>query len=126
MRVLEKGLEEQLSKHINQREIDCQCDKCKITIVDQDTIDSFELFRADISDIGQKDTPLSISSGYRCYDHNQEVPYHANLSMHQVAALDIICPHRFPLDVFAERAKKYFNFVKTYTNPDRIHGDKRR
>lgn len=120
MRIIKKGLNIQLSPHLNQSEIDCNCDRCGITIIDDDLIEAFERFRESLGGI-----PLFISSGYRCEAHNKDLESSAELSMHQLFALDILKPHKIDYVKFQIETINHFNFVMHYYNPERVHVDMR-
>ena len=120
MRVIKKGLNIQLSPNLNQDEIDCKCDRCDITIIDKKTIEAFEKLREALGNV-----PLTINSGYRCEAHNKETHGHAELSMHQLFALDILKPDLIDFTKFEIEAINHFNFVKHYYLPSRIHVDMR-
>jgi len=124
--IIKKGAERQLTPHLNSRELDCSCDVCKHTPIDMSLAQCFEKLRRAICALLGRDTPLIIKSGHRCQAHNQEVEGASELSMHMVAAMDILCPEDVDVDLFAQLAKQSgFNFVLRYYDIPRIHVDNR-
>ena len=126
IQIIEKGINKQLSTHLNSNEIDCECNQCFHTPIDWNLVESFETLRKAVSLRLKKDTPLLVSSGHRCMLHNREVKGASPLSMHMVAAMDIICPNEMDVEEFAILAKQSgFTFVQRYFDIPRIHVDNR-
>lgn len=125
MYIIKKGIEKPLSSHLNSREIDCKCDECEHTVIDDEAVKSFEKLREAVSCQLIKETPLTISSGNRCHTHNKTVEG-AKLSMHMIFAMDILCPPAMDVETFAILAKQSgFNYVQRYFDVPRIHVDNR-
>lgn len=67
---------EQLTKHINAREIRCKCGKMHATLYDAETLNRIEKLIcavADYHNTTSENTHIYISSGYRCADHDKAV-----------------------------------------------------
>lgn len=67
---------EQLTKHINSREIRCKCGKMHATLYDTETLDKIEKLISAVADYHNAtpdNTHIYISSGYRCPDHDKAV-----------------------------------------------------
>lgn len=67
---------EQLTKHINAREIRCKCGKMHATLYDTDTLNKIEQLISAVADYYNatpENTHIFISSGYRCPDHDKAV-----------------------------------------------------
>lgn len=68
--------------------------------------------------------PITITSGYRCPDHNKAVGGVANSQHLYGAAADIVCG--LPLDQFAVEVQKIgFSYVQPYPSMNFIHVDMR-
>lgn len=67
---------EQLTKHINAREIRCKCGKMHATLYNTDTLNKIEQLISAVADYHNttpENTHIIISSGYRCHDHDKAV-----------------------------------------------------
>lgn len=67
---------EQLTKHINAREIRCKCGKMHATLYDTDTLNKIEQLISAVADYYNatpEKTHIFIASGYRCPDHDKAV-----------------------------------------------------
>lgn len=67
---------EQLTKHINAREIRCKCGKMHATLYDTDTLNKIEHLISAVADYYNatpEKTHIFLSSGYRCPDHDKAV-----------------------------------------------------
>lgn len=67
---------EQLTKHINAREIRCKCGKMHATLYDTETLNKIEQLISAVADYHNttsENTHIYISSGYRCPEHDKAV-----------------------------------------------------
>ena len=89
-----KGSGERLSKNFKAYEFDCRCDECTETKIDLDLVTRLQLLRDRLSEERGEDTPIHITSGYRCEAHNAAVGG-AKASYHMcivAGAADIVVP----------------------------------
>ena len=113
-----KSLDLRLSEHLMLNEIHCKCKRkdCITTHLDFRIIQGFEALRASC---GHK--PITITSAFRCGEHNQTVGGRA-LSRHLFgAAIDMIPPEGIELKSFQYRASKLFDYVQAYNDEGFIH-----
>lgn len=118
IKVLKKKSNIQFSKHINSNEFDCKCSykNCAYILCHPKLLEYFEKFR---TSCGNK--PISITSGFRCQKHNEDVGGRPN-SYHTIGlALDMIPAKSMPIDEFAYRASAFFDKVITYKDKNFIH-----
>ena len=91
-----------LSKHLRSTEIECRCGcgfGSKFGDISCQVVEDFELIRKMVSKYRNEDTPLTITSGCRCEEHNKAIGG-AVQSRHLVCdALDIACPD-MPYEAF--------------------------
>lgn len=76
IRILPYDSNEQLTPHINAREIRCKCGKQHETHIDVDMLEKIENIINDIADfegVKPSDVKIYISSGYRCRQHDINV-----------------------------------------------------
>lgn len=62
-----RGEDVRLSKNFHLREYECKCGKCQETLVDMDHVEKLQKLREDLA------TPITITSAYRCEEHNKNV-----------------------------------------------------
>lgn len=100
IRRLQRGAGEQLSLHINQREVDCKCahPECTFTLLDTDLIDALETLRLVVG-------YLSFDDVYRCPRHNAETPGSAPSGQHPLGTAADIKTALSPADT-ADAAEK--------------------
>lgn len=131
-----------LTEHFSRSEFACQGDNCcgHSSPVHRSLPNALEILRRRVSDHLGKDTPLIISSGFRCITHNEEVQKEYNReykpfsskSRHMLAdAVDVMCPKGMSIGVFKRLAEPclfleeamYFGGIGIYNN--RLHLDLR-
>lgn len=113
---LKKGERNQLTAHLNQSEVDCQCKRadCTTTVVDTAALALFEVVR-NIAGSG-----VNINSWYRCPAHNAEVGGAGESQHVEGAAMDISPVKRrwTPTDASVIRnTLKDYGGVGVYTTP---------
>jgi hypothetical protein len=117
--VIPKDKETMLSPNVSHKEFRCKCDSefCNFTLFNSDLFDRFEKLRK------LCDSPIKITSGFRCVLHNSKTESSARKSKHCIGqALDLIAPERYSLDTFVGMAKQAgFDFIKIYPEDRRIH-----
>lgn len=67
---------EQLTPHINAREIRCKCGRSHSTLYDQETLEKIETLISEVAryyNTTPENTHIFISSGYRCKNHDVAV-----------------------------------------------------
>lgn len=119
MILLKKGSRKRLSNNLVTNELDCKCTNisCTRTLVHPAVISMFEILREKL------DTPLTITSGFRCSLHNLNVGGKA-VSRHTAGmAIDIICPELINFDDFYSICNSVFPFVLAYKNSNFCHCD---
>lgn len=93
----------QITDHFSTREFRCPC--CRELRLDADVCVALEQLRAEAGRMLAKDTPLTISSGYRCPVHNAEVKDAVKDSEHtRGVAADVITPAGMHTRTFAAAA----------------------
>jgi len=124
LRILKKGSNIRLSKHLNQREIDCNCEdiRCHYTLIDERVIQLFEKLREAVG------YPIYISSGFRCQKYNEhEKVLGTARSKHTMGyAIDIRPKEGTQFFNLLRAAEKIFPFVLEYKNDYFIHCDIRK
>lgn len=118
LEIIPKASIDPISTNINAREIACQCDDqfCTHTIYSPELLHRFELLRYDM---GSK--PLTITSGFRCWNHNQLVSG-LDTSFHLVGtAMDILCPDWINYDEFYKRCWSQFDVCISYKRQKFVH-----
>ena len=116
--LIEKGSDTPISKHLSQSELDCNCSDpfCNFTLFNQSVVDSFELTRVEF------DSPIRITSFFRCQSHNFNVGGSENSNHMKGLAVDLK-PINGNLDDLEKIARKYFKFViryKTFLHCDNL------
>ena len=103
------------------KEFKCRCDyeHCKCTIINEELIEAFETFRLFI------DTPIVVTSGYRCSAHNMDIGG-KSVSQHQAGrAIDILYKNIeevYTISTTIYIAKQSgFNYVKYYSDERFFH-----
>lgn len=127
-----KGDDIQLSKNFNSKEFDCQCTRpaCVEQRISIDLVEKIELIRKEINQ------PLTITSGFRCFNHQQDLKDKgtvstviAQKSTHVLGdAVDIKIPKNNTIDTFLERCEKHFESIgiaKTFLHLDLRKGKRR-
>jgi len=107
-------------------EMKCKCtyEACRAVIISTRLVDAYEKFRKKIG------LSCTISSGYRCPQHNKDVGG-SEKSRHQTGeAMDILfskkIAEKFTLPEFIKIASESgFTFIKEYEGIKRIHADVR-
>jgi len=120
MMILTKNDAKQISDNLNSREIDCKCayDHCTRTLMDVDVVERFENLRLALGD-----QPLTITSGFRCSNHNYDEGG-KDLSRHMMGrAIDIKCPDDIQFRRFYNACKIWFPFVLAYPKLGFCHCD---
>jgi hypothetical protein len=86
-RNIEADLRRRVSEHFEAWEFRCRCLSCHLTLIDEDMLAMLQAVR------GAMKTPLSLSSAYRCPEHNRSLANANPYSWHQVGkAVDIMLP----------------------------------
>ena len=67
IKLYQRGEDVQLTKNFSLSEFECKCKRCDNTKVDQDHVDKLQQLRDDLG------SSISITSGYRCPEHNADV-----------------------------------------------------
>lgn len=67
MITFKKSENKQLSKHFNSKEFECKCKVCDEQIVSEVLLEKLEQVRE------RYGKPISVTSGYRCPDHNKTI-----------------------------------------------------
>lgn len=109
-----KGNSYALSDNLNQKEIDCRCDRkeCHQTLIHEDVIQAFQATR---DEYGYR---LIVTSGFRCQDHNRDV--HGSPSSFHTSgmAIDLTAENIHELH---DIAKRHFDTVILYEKQNFIH-----
>ena len=114
--VFKRGQNVQLTDHFHLKEFECPCGACKYTLVDLDHVDRLEKLRKIFN------RSITISSGFRCGEHNKEVGGAKN-SQHLLGiATDISIPNATPWEVYCA-STPIFDGVGIYD--DFVHVDSR-
>lgn len=92
----------ELSPHFDTSEFRCKC--CGELILDLDLVAALEAVRAYVSKIRQRDTPLNVTSGYRCAKHNKAIGGVKNSDHTRGIAADVATPTTMLTVIFAEAA----------------------
>jgi uncharacterized protein YcbK (DUF882 family) len=90
-----KGIKLQLTKNFWLHEFECKCKdpNCKVTIIDMDHVNKLQSKRDELQQ------PMTITCGYRCKKHNEEVGG-ATKSLHRTGqATDIAVLNKSPDEV---------------------------
>jgi hypothetical protein len=105
-----KGSTKKLSAHLSASEFDCKCNQygCKRTLVVGITIVDYENTRIEFG------KPLTIRSGYRCYNHNYDTGGVGDSKHKYGLAIDIAPSNVADLDELEKIAEKYFDVVIKY------------
>lgn len=115
-----KGDRTWLSENFKACEMDCKCNRCSDTLIDDKLIDILQKVRTHIG------KPLNINSGYRCPEHNREVGG-ASRSYHMKGmAADVMASGVKPIEIakYAESIGVkgiglYSNFVHLDTRTEK-------
>lgn len=104
-----KGENVQLSKNLNQSEMDCHCgsDVCQFTIID----DSFVRFFQSLRD--NWGSGIRINSGFRCQKHNENVGG-VSSSFHTKGMAGDLFPLNGEFEDFDFACRYHFKYVKKY------------
>lgn len=78
-----KGQNIKLSTNFHLREFECNCNNCVEVIVDLDHVEKLQQLREDLN------SPIRITSAYRCPDHNAAVGGSKNSQHKKGTATDI-------------------------------------
>lgn len=97
----------QFTTNFNQREFDCSCRFCSLTVVDLKLMTQLQLFR---DHLGKS---IKITSGYRCETYNREIGGVKN-SQHALGKAADIVVNGMNTEDLAKEAKKFFTGVGTY------------
>lgn len=119
IQVFRRGSSTQLTPHFKSSEFDCKCGRCEYTIIDIDHLNALEQLRVTVG------RPITITSGFRCTQHNCDIGGEV-YSFHQLGmATDIqvsgLTAHQVWTQYLREISK--FNGVGIY--PSFIHLDSR-
>lgn len=116
---LDKWDERQLSEHLSHHEVRCRCKypQCNHTLIHSTIIEAFETLRQKSGNHS-----LSITSGYRCQMHNDDVGGTPK-SMHKRGlALDIVIPPHIDQEEFYKMASESgFTFCLLYADQNFVH-----
>jgi uncharacterized protein YcbK (DUF882 family) len=82
-----------LSKNFHLSEWECKCGKCSETLVDMDHVSKLQQLREYL------DSPIKITSAYRCPTHNKKIGGASNSRHMKGDATDIQVPGMNPLEV---------------------------
>lgn len=125
-----------LSNNFNRSEFACRGDNCcdNSSPIHSHLVHCLQSLRNLVSQKLSRDTPLVVSSGFRCIRHNEVVQkkYNKNYvsysskSKHcEGIAVDVMCPEGITVDEFALLAEKIHGFkmggIGKYSN--RLHLD---
>lgn len=93
IKTFKKGDNTNISKNFKVKEFDCSCSQCTETIIDLDHVEKLQKLREDLN------SPITITSAYRCEYHNAQVGGASN-SRHKVGdATDIVVSSMEPSEV---------------------------
>ena len=113
IRKFKRGEDVKLSDNFHLSEYECKCGKCLETLVDMDHVAKLQQLRHDLG------SPISITSGYRCPDHNAAVGGSTH-SQHKLGtATDIVVSGMKP-DEVADACEKFEGLGRydTFTHID--------
>lgn len=79
----QKGDRTKLSANFSAKEFDCNCSKCLETLIDLDHVAKLQQLREDLN------SPIRITSAYRCESHNRNVGGSKNSQHKKGTATDI-------------------------------------
>lgn len=85
IRTYPRGDDVQLTPHVRLSEMECRCGRCPGTPVDLDHLRRLEELRAALGA-----HPITITSGYRCPDHNAAVGGHPSSEHMDGTATDVV------------------------------------
>lgn len=106
IKTFKKGDRARLTSNFQAREFDCSCSKCSETLIDLDHVEKLQKLREDLN------SPIHITSAYRCESHNAAVGGSKN-SRHKVGdATDIQVSDMDPLEV--QDACEHFDGLGRY------------
>jgi uncharacterized protein YcbK (DUF882 family) len=96
------GEDRRLSDHLMLHEVTCKCGQCDGGGITPEMVLLFERIRAQCVACKGVDIPITVSSGYRCPDHNERVnPRTGRTGPHTKGiALDLLCPQGLKMDEF--------------------------
>ncbi len=101
----------QLTKNFSRSELECPCG-CGACYMEPEFMNKLQALRDELG------SAITVTSGYRCVDHNREVDGAAHSQHLYGKAADLAHPW---MDLLADLAKKYFtNVVK---GPGFVHVD---
>lgn len=120
-----------ISQHLTAKEVSCKCGcgycskpenfSCKTAL-------AFEEIRRAVSEKIGKDTPIIISSGCRCPEHNYNIGGAVNSRHMHGDALDLVCPEGISYEDFYDICDKVIGNkggVGKYLNKNIVHIDTR-
>jgi len=115
--VIPKDSIDQISEHLNAREIKCSCenDDCYLTIYSPKLIESFELLRFDVG------LPIQVTSGFRCKEWNRVCQGHVRSKHLYGGAIDLTPSHGISLNEFAKMSWRVFSKVLIYKRGNFLH-----
>jgi zinc D-Ala-D-Ala carboxypeptidase len=116
-----------LSQHFSKTEFNCQCGNCTLQKVDEELLEALEKVRFEYG------KPISISSGFRCHEHQVELgkmfETAKGVSQHELGrAVDIIVDDNTS-KILLPILEKYFEAIgiaKNFIHVDLRRGVKRR
>lgn len=102
-----------LSKNFKAKEYFCKCGKCEDQLVDLDHVAKLQQLREDLN------TPITITSAYRCPDHNTAVGGSSKSQHKEGTATDIVVSGMCP-DEVADACEKFDGLGRydTFTHID--------
>ncbi len=125
-----------LTEHFSKSEFACKGENCcgHTCPVHFNLPSALEVLRNKVSFHFGKDTPLTISSGFRCVTHNEEVqkkynknykPFSSKSRHMRADAVDVMCPEGMSIEDFLQLAEEccFFYGIGIYDN--RLHLDMR-
>lgn len=117
--IWDKSEKQQLSKHFSTEEFECKCKlpSCKEQRISKELIDKLQKLREELN------IPLTVTSGYRCKEHNTNIGG-AKSSQHLLGnAADIVIKD---LNKLFEDCKKHFDHIGDGRPKGFIHVDTRK
>lgn len=107
-----------LTANFTSSEMKCQCGNstCEYNHINKDLVDTLQKIREEYG------KPITITSGFRCKDHNGAIGGHPNSKHILGQAVDFTGED---LDTLYDLAQKYFNSVGDGRNKGFIHIDVR-
>lgn len=108
-----RGEKIKLSANFHLKEWECKCGKCSETLVDLDHVAKLQQLREDLN------TPITITSAYRCPDHNAAVGGASKSQHKEGTATDIVVSGMHP-DEVADACEKFDGLGRydTFTHID--------